>query len=56
MVTFQMTLMNKWTNSVMDDAWVHLVAKTLLYLVNNLWWNIVMDDRNLDEKSLSKWQ
>jgi hypothetical protein len=53
MVTFQMTLLiNKWTNIVMDDKWVHPLAKTLPSLVSNLWWNIVMDDRILD----GKWQ
>ena len=24
-------------------------------LVNNLWWDIIMDDWNMDEKSLDKW-
>ena len=24
--------------------------------LNNLWWNIVMDDGKLDERSLGKWQ
>jgi hypothetical protein len=49
-------LMNKRTYIVMNDGWVHPLAKTLLSLANNLWWNIVMDDWNLDEKSLGKWQ
>ena len=40
----------------MDDGCAHPLAKTLPSLVNNLWWNIVMDDWNLDEKSLDKWQ
>ena len=49
--------MNKWTNSVMDDdRWVHPLAWTLPSLVNNLWWNIVMDDGGLDENSLNEWQ
>ena len=39
----------------MDDGWVHSLAKTLSSLGNNLWWNIVMDDLNLNEKSLDKW-
>ena len=26
------------------------------FLVNNLWWNIVMDDWNVDENPLDKWQ
>ena len=57
MGTFRLTvLMNKWTNIVMDDGWVHPLAKTLPSLVSNLCWNVVMDDWNLDEKSLGKWQ
>jgi hypothetical protein len=48
--------MKKFTNIVMDDGRVHPLAKTLPALVNNLWWNVVMDDWNLDEKSLVKWQ
>ena len=57
MVTFWVTLlMDKWTNIVMDDGWVHPLAETLPSLVNNLWWNTVMDDLNSDEKSLGKWQ
>ena len=42
-------LINKWTNIVMDDGWVHALAKTLPSLVGKLWWNIVMHDWNLDE-------
>ena len=57
MVTFGMTLlMNKWTNIVMDEGWVHPLAKTLPSLVSNSWWNVVMDDWNLDENPLGKWQ
>ena len=57
MVSFRKTpFMNMWTNIVMDDGCVHALAKTLLSLVNNLWWTIVMDDWNLDEKRLGKWQ
>ena len=37
---------------VMDDGWVHALAKTLPPFVSNLWWNIVMDDWNLDENHL----
>ena len=48
--------MDKFTNIVMDDGWVHPLANTLPSLVNNLWWNIVMHDWNLGEKSLDKWQ
>ena len=56
MVTFRMTLLvNKWTDIIMDDGWVHQLAKTSPSLVNNLWWNIIMDDCNLDEKSCGKW-
>jgi hypothetical protein len=40
----------------MDDGWVHPLAETLASLVTNLWWNIVMDDWNLNEKPLVKWQ
>ena len=51
MATFWMTLLrNKWTNTVMDDGWVHSLAKALPSFVSNLWWNIVMDAWNLDEK------
>ena len=33
-VTSRMTLLiNKWTNVVMDDGWVHSLAKTLRFLV-----------------------
>ena len=42
--------MNKWTNIVMDGGCVQPLAKTLPSLVNNMWWNIVMDDWNLDKK------
>ena len=57
MVTFRMTpLMNKFTKYVMVDGWVHPLAKTKPSLVNNSWWNIVMDSRNSDEKSIGKWQ
>jgi hypothetical protein len=57
MVTFQMTLlMNNWTNIVMHDGWVHPLSKTLPSLVSNLWWNIIMDDCNLDEKTFGNWR
>ena len=56
MVTLWMTLlMNEFIKIVMDDGWVHPMAKTLPTLVVDLWWNIVMDDQNLDEKSYGKW-
>ena len=45
--------MDKWTIGVNDDdGWVHPLAKTLPSLVTNFRWSIVMDDWNLDEKSL----
>jgi len=54
MVTFRMAfLMNNFTNIVMDDGWVHLLAKTLPSLIGNLWWNIIMDDY-LDGTELHK--
>ena len=41
MVTFLITLvLNKWTNIIIDDGWVHPLAKTLPSLVNNLSWMI----------------
>ena len=48
-------LMNKFTNMIMHDGRVHPLAKFLPSLVNNLWWKIVIDDWNLNEKSLGKW-
>ena len=42
-----MALIDKWSNIVMGDGWVHPLTKTLPSLVTNLWWNIVMDDWNL---------
>ena len=33
----------------MGDGRIRSLAKTYFSLVNNLWWNIVMDDWNLDE-------
>ena len=57
METFWMTLlMYKWRNIAMGDEQVHPLAKTLRSLVSNLWWNIVVDGLNLDEKSLGKWR
>jgi hypothetical protein len=54
MITFRMTLlMNKRTNLVMDDGWVHPMAKTLPSLVRNLWQNIVMDAWNFGWKVTS---
>ena len=50
-------LMDDWRTIVVDDGWVHPLAKALPSpLIGNLWWNIVTDDWNLDEKSLDKWQ
>ena len=57
MGTFLMTLlMNKWTNIIMDDGWVHPLAKTLPSLVNNVWWIVVIIDWDVDAISLGKWQ
>ena len=57
MVTFRMTpIMNKFTDIVMHDGWFAPLPKTLTSLVKILWQNIVMDDWNLDEKSISKRQ
>ena len=53
MVTFRVTFtMSEWTNNVMGDGWVYLLAQTLPSLINNLWWNIIVDDWNLDAKHL----
>ena len=51
-IYYKTLLINKWTNFVKDDGWVHPLAKTLPSIVNNLWWSIVKDAWNLDEKSL----
>ena len=57
MEAFRMTFpTNKWTNVAMNDGWVYPLVKIPPSLVSNLWWNIVMDSWNLDEKSLAKWQ
>jgi hypothetical protein len=45
---------NKWTNIVMDDGWAHHWPKTVPSLVNNLWWNITMNDWNLDEEAFDE--
>ena len=56
MATLRITLlMNKWTNIVMEDGWVHPLGKTLSSLANNLRWTIVMHDWKLDEWALDKW-
>ena len=56
-LTFCVTfLMKKRTNIVVNDGGVHPLARTLLSLVSNLWWNIVMKDWDSDEKSFGKWQ
>ena len=55
MVTFWVTLlMDEWTSIVMDDGWIRLLAKTLPCLVSRSWWNVVVDDWNLDEKPLGQ--
>ena len=48
--------MKKRTNVVIDDKWVHPLAKTLHSLVSNFWWNTTMDNWNLDENIFGKWQ
>ena len=40
----------------MDVEWIHPLNQTYPPLVNNLWLNIVMDDWELDGKSLGKQQ
>ena len=45
-------LMNKFTNIVQDYGWVHPLAKTLPSFLNNFWWNVVMDDWNVDANQL----
>ena len=35
---------------------LHFLGTTIILLSTALWRNIVMDDWNLDEKSLDKWQ
>ena len=40
----------------MDDGRVHPLARTPPSHVINLWWNIVIDDWNMNEKSLGQWQ
>ena len=56
-IVIQMTnLMNKWTTIVMDDGRVHPLAKSLPSLVSNLWWDVVVDDWNLDEEAFGYWQ
>ena len=37
----------------MNDGQVRHLAKIMPSLVNNLWWDIVMDDWNLDENSIA---
>ena len=50
--------MNKWTNIVMDDGWVHPLVQNHMFssLVSNLWGNVAINDWNLDEKTLGEWQ
>ena len=45
--------MNKWQvlSWIMDDSSIGQNP-----IINNLWWNIAMDECDLDEKSLGKWQ
>ena len=46
----------KWIDIIMDDGWVYPLVTTLPSFVINLWWIIVMNDWNLDEKSLGMLQ
>ena len=62
-ITFLVTLsMNKFTNTIIPTYFQFiqmLVTETkfgMICILTSLWWNIVMDDRDLDEKSVSKWQ
>ena len=49
--------MNKGTNTVKDDGRVHPLAKTKPYILLSTTCDehIVIDDWNLDEKSIGKW-
>ena len=47
----------KWVRKHCHECWwVHRLAKTMPSLVSDLWWIIVMDDWNMDGKSLGRWQ
>ena len=48
--------MNKWTNIVMDDDEFIHGPKPYLLLSTTCDEIIIMDDYNLEEKSLGKWQ
>ena len=55
MVPFRMTLLeNNWTNIVMGWWLSSSIGQNPAFSCqhNNLWWNVVMDDWDLDEKSL----
>ena len=61
-VTFEMTLsMNKFTNTFIPTYFQFIgmpIVETKFGMIcnlTNLWRNIVMDDQNLDGKSLRKW-
>ena len=55
MVMFWMTFfMDMWPNIVMDGRLVHPLAKNLASFASNFWWNIIMDNWDLDEKSLGE--
>ena len=63
MVTFLMiVLMNNITRTILPTYLEYIqmsIIETkfgLLCILTTLWWNIVMDNWNLDEKSLSKWE
>ena len=54
--------MNKFANVVISTyiTFIHIpIFEThfgIICIRTNLWWNIVTDDWNLDQSSLSKWQ
>ena len=54
--------MNKFTTIVIPTYFQFIqmsISETkfgVICILTNMWWNIVMDDWNLDEESLSKWQ
>ena len=54
LLTFQKTLLLNLVYKYCHGWWIG--SKTLPSFVSNLWWDIVMDDWKLDEKSLGKWQ
>ena len=52
-VTFSDDTSSEQVNKYCHGWWMSsCIGQTLPSLVNNLWWKIVMDDSNLDEKPL----